>query len=220
MIKRREDMATRKLIGHKKFEGQIKLLTGLHIGAGNDEVHIGGVDSEVVRDPLTFCPYIPGSSLKGKMRSLLELSEGLNSEPNGSNSDGIISKLFGDMESDEVTRLVFRDAYLSEESKERLNVLNILPTEEKHENTIDRVSGKANPRNIERAIAGLVFDFEIVLRLFEDDDEEAFKNKLKQGMKLLELDALGGHGSRGYGRIEFQGVNFDGVHFYGKENKA
>ncbi|MSU05909.1 type III-A CRISPR-associated RAMP protein Csm3 [Spirochaetales bacterium NM-380-WT-3C1] len=201
-----------------KITGQIKIVTGLHIGAGNDEVHIGGVDSEVVRDPLTELPYIPGSSIKGKMRTLLELSEGSITSDGKPSSikqfpNSLIPILFGDMTSDELTRLLFRDAKLSSESINTLNSLNILPTEEKHENTINRLNGVANPRNIERVISGLVFDFEIILRVFNEDDENKFLEMIKMGITLLQLDALGGHGSRGYGKVEFINLKYNGESF-------
>lgn len=201
-----------------KITGQIKIVTGLHIGAGNDEVHIGGVDSEVVRDPLTELPYIPGSSIKGKMRTLLELSEGSITSDGKPSSikqfpNSLIPILFGDMTSDELTRLLFRDAKLSSESINTLNSLNILPTEEKHENTINRLTGIANPRNIERVISGLVFDFEIILRVFNEDDENKFLEMIKMGITLLQLDALGGHGSRGYGKVEFINLKYNGESF-------
>ncbi|WP_373510292.1 type III-A CRISPR-associated protein Cas10/Csm1 [Thiocapsa sp.] len=56
--------------------GEIELLSGLHIGSGNTEMHIGGTDNPVIKNPVTNEPYIPGSSLKGKMRSLLEWRDG------------------------------------------------------------------------------------------------------------------------------------------------
>lgn len=201
-----------------KITGQIKIVTGLHIGAGNDEVHIGGVDSEVVRDSLTDFPYIPGSSIKGKMRALLELSEGaITSDGKLSsikeNPNSLIPILFGDMTSDKLTRLLFRDAKLSNESINTINNLNILPTEEKHENTINRLTGVANPRNIERVISGLIFDFEIILRIFNEDDENKFFEMIKKGITLLQLDALGGHGSRGYGKVEFINLKYNGESF-------
>lgn len=201
-----------------KITGQIKIVTGLHIGAGNDEVHIGGVDSEVVRDPLTDFPYIPGSSIKGKMRALLELSEGAitsDGKPSSikENPNSLIPILFGDMTSDKLTRLLFRDAKLSNESINTINNLNILPTEEKHENTINRLTGVANPRNIERVISGLIFDFEIILRIFNEDDENKFFEMIKKGITLLQLDALGGHGSRGYGKVEFINLKYNGESF-------
>lgn len=54
------------------LKGQITLKTGLHIGGGDDTMKIGGIDNQVIKDINTNKPYIPGSSLKGKMRSLLE----------------------------------------------------------------------------------------------------------------------------------------------------
>ena len=99
----------------KEFKGKIKLVTGLHIGAGNEAVHIGGIDNEVVKDS-DGNPYIPGSSLKGKIRSLLELSEG---KTDGSPSSrdkysGPIPIVFGDLsEKRDITRILFRDDFLS-----------------------------------------------------------------------------------------------------------
>jgi CRISPR-associated protein Csm3 len=58
------------------IEAKLELLTGLRIGAGDAEMHIGGVDNTVIKHPITQAPYIPGSSLKGKMRSLLEWKSG------------------------------------------------------------------------------------------------------------------------------------------------
>ena len=55
----------------------LELVTGLHIGGSSGEMHIGGIDNTVLKHPYTLEPYIPGSSLKGKMRSLLEWKSGL-----------------------------------------------------------------------------------------------------------------------------------------------
>lgn len=203
----------------KEFKGTIKLVTGLHIGAGNEAVHIGGIDNEVVKDS-DGNPYIPGSSLKGKIRSLLELSEG---KTDGSPSSGdkypdsLIPVVFGDLSKNgDITRILFRDAFLSEESKKRLQEKSILPTEGKSENSIDRLTGKAgNPRQTERAIPGLTFDFSIALRLLDGDDEQQFCDLIAKGFKLLEADALGGSGSRGYGKVAFLEVAYDDKPFYG-----
>ena len=54
------------------IKGKIVCETGLHIGGITEGVEIGGVDLPVIRDSLTEIPYIPGSSLKGKLRHLLE----------------------------------------------------------------------------------------------------------------------------------------------------
>jgi len=63
-----------------EVEGELRLKTGLHIGIGRESLKIGGVENQIVRDPLTGMPYIPGSSLKGRLRALLELYFGLFSE--------------------------------------------------------------------------------------------------------------------------------------------
>jgi len=200
------------------LKGTIQLMTGLHIGVGNDDIHIGGVDSAVIKTP-EGNPYIPGSSLKGKIRSLLELAEGSigNGGRPSSRKDNPTSKipvLFGDLTQTEVTRVLFRDAMLSQESKQRLLEDSILPTEEKSENSINRCFGVAdNPRNIERAIPSLKFDVEIVVRLLDGDDEEEFRRILSNGLALLEKDALGGSGSRGYGKVKFLDMTWDGQPF-------
>lgn len=206
-------MITMKIV---EIKGKIELLTGLHIGAGSDEIHIGGIDSPVVKDSYGT-PYIPGSSLKGKIRSLLELSEGsTNGRPSSRKEypNSMIPVVFGDLTQTEMTRLLVRDAYLSGESKERLKAANILPTEEKSENSINRLKGMAeSPRRIERAIPGLLFDFEMVLRILSSDNEEKMKALLEKGIFLMEKDALGGSGSRGYGKIRFADLSYDGKPF-------
>lgn len=197
------------------LKGQIKVITGLHIGAGNDDIHIGGIDNPVVKD-VDGLPYIPGSSLKGKIRSLLEVSEGvicINGNPSSTrdNPGNLIPMMFGDTTGNNITRLLFRDAFLSEKSKKDLMEKSILATEAKTENSINRLKGVANNnlRTTERAISGLVFDFEIIVRAFEDDNLESIKDKLRQGVDLLEKDALGGSGSRGYGKVKFTGMTWN-----------
>ena len=78
----------------KMITGTIQVVTGLHIGAGNSEMHIGGTDNPVIKNILTNEPYIPGSSLKGKMRSLLQLYTGKENDEN-------VAKLFGVSASDD-----------------------------------------------------------------------------------------------------------------------
>lgn len=199
----------------KIVKGTIELITGLHIGAGNDDIHIGGVDTQVVKDR-NGMPYIPGSSLKGKIRSLLELSEGLiNDKQTGpvSSADApnsIIPKMFGDTVKYRA-RLLFRDCFISEESEKELLDKAIPATEAKVENAINRWEGKCiSPRTIERVISGIKFDYEVVVRLFDDDNEEEIKNKLLFGMRMLQNDALGGSGSRGYGKIKFDNLEWNG----------
>jgi len=65
------------LKGKLMLSGKIKCLTGLHIGSSSEEMEIGGNDNPVIRNPINGEPYIPGSTLKGKLRSLTEWSLGL-----------------------------------------------------------------------------------------------------------------------------------------------
>ncbi|MCD6412643.1 MAG: type III-A CRISPR-associated RAMP protein Csm3 [Elusimicrobia bacterium] len=214
-----------KLLKIKKLEGTIVLKTGLHIGSGEIEMHIGGTDNPVIKHPHTNEPYIPGSSLKGKIRSLLEMESGAIKETGGGVVSGKvleklqgeekekaekIIKLFGEGASEEsqsseikVARVSFSDCFINEEWKKQNEDRTF--TELKTENTIDRIKGIAqHPRVMERVPEGVKFDFSLSIKIFDDDNENDLVDYLLSGMKLLEMDALGGSGSRGYGRIEFK----------------
>jgi CRISPR-associated protein Csm3 len=201
-----------------KLKGQIEVLSGLHIGGGDDTMQIGGVDNSVIRDINSNKPYIPGSSLKGKMRSLLEHYFRLVNIANGNGNpfssknieyiaeeqkkDAVnLLKLFGDSsDSNEfgITRISVGDCPVSEESKD----LELF--EAKYENVINRKTGKAeHPRQTERVPAGVKFDMDIRVKIIGDDDEDAFKELIETGIELIENDYLGGNGSRGYGRVKF-----------------
>lgn len=141
------------------ISGNIEVLTGMHIGGGNEFSAIGAIDSPVIKDPLSMRPIIPGSSLKGKIRTLLARS--MNSNPNAKHSDDDtkIKRLFGSQE--EISRLIFRDLKLSN-ADELIGMGAVSPTEVKFENTINRISGEAMPRQIERSISGSIYPLEIV----------------------------------------------------------
>lgn len=214
----------------KKITGTLVLKTGLHIGGGDTEMRIGGIDNQVAKDPVTGLPYIPGSSLKGKIRSLLEWKLGLVLASDGhpfsfkqlkldqvNSGAGDLLRLFGgapDKDSDDKvkkigpTRLAFWDCQLNPTWKtEALDKRNLLATEAKSENSINRISGTAdNPRFTERVIAGAEFDFRLNLKVVDDEN---LLPLLLQGLKLLEADSLGGSGSRGYGKIEFRDLKVD-----------
>jgi CRISPR-associated protein Csm3 len=207
----------RKLIKKITYQYEMKLITGLRIGDSKESVEIGGVDAPVVRRKDTQEPYIPGSSLKGKIRCLLELAYGINADSKCKNEDKPIQHLFGASENKKEnekdlpnipSRLIVRDSYLTDEWKNNLknSEFTDMPyTEIKAENSIDRLTGTAiSPRFFERIPAGAKFKVEFVINIFEGDDEEAFTDLLKNGIKLLELDYLGGSGSRGYGQVEFK----------------
>ena len=202
--------------------GQIVLKTGLHIGGSKDDIEIGGIDNPVIRHPLTKEPYIPGSSLKGKMRCLMEWYhkkvESDGKIHNCNQSDCLVCRIFGTTNKDwkyGPTRLIVRDAFLEENWKVENKEKNPFFTEEKLENTIDRITGRTIPgglRRMERVPEGAVFDFEIALRVFDIDDESLLLKETAKALKLVELDTLGGSGSRGYGKIEFKDlVKHDGI---------
>lgn len=189
------------------YTGMISLKTGLHIGGTNAALNIGGPDKFVVRNPINNIPYIPGSSLKGKLRSLTELCEG---ETNGgkpsNNPDSKSGKLFGVAGDDEIkrpSRLIVRDAELDITATNFDNT-DLPYTESKTEVAIDRITAKANPRTFERVPAGARFKFNIVLNVFDGENEQELKETLMSAIKLLEDDYLGGHGSRGYGQVKFE----------------
>lgn len=209
-----------KLLGKLFLEGVIRTETGLHIGGATTGIEIGGVDIVVIRDILTKLPYIPGSSLKGKMRSLLEklLQKDQNKQIKDINihecksadkyKDCEVCKIFGiasDMDFVTMpTRIVVRDAMLTEDSRKELEKTETdLPfTEVKWEAVIDRVTSKAMPRQIERVPAGVEFEFSLGYNIFEEEDKSLFKFVL-QALELVEQDYLGGQGTRGYGQVKF-----------------
>lgn len=191
-----------KLIKKLAFRGELELITGLHIGDSSENVQIGGVDKVVVRRRDNRQPYVPGSSLKGKIRSLLEQSEGAATV---GASRGQINELFGFAEKNLPSKLIVRDAYLTAESVKSLKDSDFLDypfTEVKFENSIKRLTGTAeNPRKIERVPAGAKFCVEIILNVWENDPKEDYVKLLEKGIRLLHGDYLGGNGSRGYGQV-------------------
>jgi CRISPR-associated protein Csm3 len=194
-----------KLVKKILVSTKLTVVTGLHIGGSKDSVEIGGIDNPVIkvatREPKNQ-PYIPGSSLKGKMRCLLE-------QVNGATAVGkseIVNNLFGYASNNQPSKLIVRDAYLTADSVEKLVAASLdMPyTENKYENTIDRVKGKAeHPRQSERVPAGAEFDVEMVINVWDNDSADELKQLLKQGIALIENDYLGGSGSRGYGQVKF-----------------
>jgi len=209
------------------FGGKIISLTGLHIGGSETGLSIGGADKVVVRNPRDNAPYIPGSSLKGKMRSLLEriyCVPGASANPQGCRdfvqrrgedtlygpcrcAECDVCRLFGvaiDQKRPlmQAGRLLVRDALMANcDEVRRMSNLATDFTELKTEVSIDRLTSAANPRNFERVPAGASFDFELVLNVFKDDDEPKFVKLVQEALRLIAYDALGGQSSRGYGRV-------------------
>jgi len=162
-----------KLQGRVFITGEIHALTGLHIGGGAEGVSIGGIDNIVVRDTLTQVPYIPGSSLKGKMRSLSEKLANL--PQNQSIGSGVrihtcenkeeyqnchvchIYGLPGERDFSTPTRLIVRDVRLDIQQFPPNAKTDFPYTEIKWEAAIDRITSAAVPRQMERVPAGSEF---------------------------------------------------------------
>jgi CRISPR-associated protein Csm3 len=220
-------------MGKLILSGELHCETGLHIGAGKGSLEIGGADNPVVKDAFGL-PYIPGSSLRGRIRSLLENAMGLTSAAElvylskrrgqevrihqSDRPDDEICLLFGRspgrverVEGDAAistgampARLTIYDAPLDLESitpQMRENLDDEI-TEVKSENAIDRITAQANPRTLERVPAGARFRLRIVMDILCEEDK-ALPQRLLEGLRLLEDDALGGGGSRGSGRVRF-----------------
>lgn len=199
-----------------KITGVIEVKTGMHIGGDDSFSAIGAIDSPVVRDPLTRLPIIPGSTFKGKMRSLLAREKGTvpAKGTRGFESDcSEILRLFGSSakESDEagagmqMSRLQFSDCFLK--NKEELPQI----FETKFENTIDRLTSVANPRQIERVVRGAEFRMEVIYNVENEEQvQEDFAN-IRTGLTLIENDYLGGGGSRGNGRVLFKDLHVEVV---------
>lgn len=197
------------------INGELEIVTGLHIGTGGEFSAIGAVDSPVIRDKITNLPMIPGSTLKGKMRSLMARRFNTAKAKTPDNDAPEIVALFGGMKKQ--SRLIFSDMYLTNYDEIKKSGLND-PTEIKYENTINRLTSIANPRQIERVIRQSKFGVEIIYTADDDADIESDIKLLAEGMKLLQYDYIGGHGSRGYGKVKFNDLNAQIV--IGDENEA
>lgn len=204
-------MKLEKLI---KVTGTIKLESGLHIGGGKDDLEIGGVDDTVVKHPLTSEPYIPGSSIKGKMRSGMERKldryNKEKGEPCGCGErECDICILFGAHKNPRSavapSRVLFRDAFMSSQTRDKFAEFQAEKgksyMEIKAENTLNRNTMGASPRFFERVPAGATFDMEIIIQVFDKDDPEHLKKRIEEGLNLIENTYLGGSGSRGYGKV-------------------
>ena len=191
-----------------EITGTLEVLTGMHIGGSSAFAAIGAVDSPVVRDTFSDQPMIPGSSLKGKMRALLAQKyndrKHLPDSYSCEDDDPRILRLFGSAKKNQIqrSRVLFRDMMLSNMKELREYGLNSA-TEVKFENTISRMTAIANPRQIERVIPRTKFDLSIVYNVQEADEVIPDLQLLAEGMQLLGFDYLGGHGSRGYGKVKF-----------------
>ncbi|HDS85033.1 MAG TPA: type III-A CRISPR-associated RAMP protein Csm3 [Phycisphaerales bacterium] len=208
-------MNIKKINTIKQLKGKISVQTGLHIGGSTETMEIGGVDNPILRNKKNNEPYIPGSSLKGKMRSLMEWHLGklhpdgdiyMDKDPNCP-----ITRVFGHSAKSEYkvgpTRLIVRDCFLSEDARQSFKQGQDI-TEVKQENFINRITAEATPRPLERVVPGVTFDLDIAYRVIDTGDggatdEQNFSEVVLKALALVERDFLGGAGSRGCGKVKF-----------------
>lgn len=216
-------------------ESTIRCETGLRIGAAESTIAIGGLDNPVIRNPLSGEPYIPGSSLKGKMRSLLERRYGLSQNwpidrdrvhvhvcrAEGPYRECRVCTVFGVSAPKSgrwfcLTRLRVADVHLSDSSRAALREkpTDFPYTEVKTEVAIDRFTSAATPRPMERVPAGAEFGpARFTLFHYEGDSLTDHLGLLLEAMELLEADYLGSSGSRGSGRVSFRNIRVELLNF-------
>lgn len=211
-----------KLLEIRDFRGTLKVVgSGLRIGGSKETLAIGETDNPIIRHPITHLPYVPGSSVKGKIRALLELEHSQDTQKTGlpcTCGECLICQLFGCHRSQNLqspTRVIFRDCQPTVDTQRTWREAGV-NSELKTEVLIDRnrglAYGRIGPRTTERVPAGSEFDFAFSLRIFEGDDVAKFYETLAEGFELLSKDYLGGCGSRGYGHVEI--VAEDGTPMY------
>lgn len=211
------------LYGRIILTGRIHAISGLHIGTSKDVLEIGSIDMPVIRNPLDRIPYIPGSSLKGKMRSQWAKLCGAKFETKLKDDQHPAKQVFihtcedfdclicaiygttGDVMKQAPTRLTVRDVPLDPGS---LPTAVVDYAEVKWEAAIDRVTSAASPRKMERVPAGAVFGtkerpLELVYSVYTAADLDRFAHVLT-ALQLVQDDFLGGQGSRGSGKVAFE----------------
>ena len=190
-----------------QITGVIEVVTGMHIGGNGSFAAIGAVDSPVIKDVVTRKPLLPGSSLKGKMRALLanQYNEEIVKRHDDDNEK--IVRLFGAAKDNKPvpSRILISDMIMSNWEKLQKKEVQSM-TEVKFENSINRQTAVANPRQIERVIRGAEFPLDLIYNVEEESEIEEDMKVLKEGMILLQYDYLGGSGSRGYGKVKFHNL--------------
>ena len=206
--------------------------SGLHIGGSQDELKIGGSDNPVIKNPATGRAYVPGSSLKGKMRAELEKQLGkfggsyerAGTQPCGcARNDCPVCRMFGaHMNTGSQlgsARIIVRDGRLAKGGE----------LEDKSENIVNRKRGAAeHPRSNERVAEGSEFDMKVVLQVYKMDENFSYKSSTRKTggntytgpqalqaivadcLYLVESTALGGGTSRGSGEVSFHNFQLDG----------
>ncbi len=190
-----------------QITGRIEVQTGMHIGGSTVFSPIGAVDAPVIKDVRTNLPMIPGSSLKGKMRSLLAKQYNTQLAKKPDDDAECLTRLFGCAKTGNIkrSRILISDSFLLNEEELRNQGLQSM-TEIKFENTINRATAVANPRQIERVFRGTSFGLDMIYEAEKQEEIVDDLSVLAEGMKLIQYDYLGGNGSRGYGKVRFENI--------------
>lgn len=206
-----------KKINHYVLRGTIELLSGTRIGGSDDVLQIGGTDLTCIKDPATGKPYIPGSSLKGRMRSCLEKHHGKTNgrEPCGcARDDCPVCRVFGPHKQTQhrlgPTRIIVRDAPL---------ISGEFAIENKTESVNRRDTGAAeHPRTVERVTPGAKFALEIAMQEYDSDADFKYKDAddnevsahralwevVMHALDLLEQTGIGAGTGKGYGKVSIE----------------
>lgn len=195
-----------QLKGKIIIEGKIITLSGLHIGGQESVMEIGAVENSIIKTSDGIA-YIPGSSLKGKLRNMLaraanshDVSTDIELGNNVQSDIKYIARLFGAPE--HKSRNTGAEALLK--IQDCLPITPIDKLEIKMENSINRLTGEANPRPLERVPQGNSFSLKMIMDVYDEILTKSYLDELQLAMILLEYDHLGGCGSRGCGSIKFQ----------------
>ncbi len=212
----------KKLVGCLRLRGLVKVPNGgLRIGGNPASLDQGGaVDFPLVRNPVNGEPYIPGSSLKGKLRAMLEKVEGKGREGDPCNcgrKDCLVCLIFGAHKRPQAesspTRILVRDSALTDESRQHLRELQAEGkslVEEKAENPVDRDKGTAEHPRWQERVWDADFQMEILLHVYDGDEPVKMLEFVRRGLGLIqEIGALGAGGSRGSGQVRFENISVD-----------
>lgn len=209
-------MSIKKII---EFNGTMAIKSGVHIGGNGNGTKVGGCDNPVIRNPLTNAPYIPGSSIKGALRSSAEKMTAYagkirNGKPCGCGQETcMVCKLFGAHMNMRAAsgepRLIVRDMNLSPDFLDRVmesggSHSDIIET--KASTMIDRSTNTAaggSLRNMERVAAGAVFDCSFSIKVMDRDNEVELINFFKKCLSIVEATGIGGKVTSGSGQVEF-----------------
>ena len=185
-----------KLLRYEVINGKIRNTEGLRIGGTREAAGIGETDNPILRHPISYLPYIPGSSFKGKLRSLLEQRYSTKTQSTGkpcvcNKKECVVCSVFGcgdpTQKDHEPTRIIFRDAPLDDQSAQLL--AESIPgtmAEVKTETAMNRNTGgiqHGSLRSIERILL-ILWTMVLVMLLLQALSEMILTNQSATTLNL------------------------------------